>query len=153
MQVIFDALEKGACFETSGFQANIAVPRSLSPGIQALTDQAAPHHSHDRAHSAAAAVDNISVMRKKPISKQAAHPAAIPNSSETQPNKSDVNWKSLLPDSPAATGHPLLDAALHLNKSRGDSCLTLALMLCRQAPVADLTLHDSLLRQSQSAAA
>ena len=58
--------------------SNIGVPRSLSPGIKALTDQAVPHHSHDHADSAAAALDSISVMRKKRISKQAAHPAAIP---------------------------------------------------------------------------
>jgi len=97
-----------------------AVPRFLSPGSKALTGQAVPHLSHDHADSAAAASDNIPIMRKKHISKQAAHPGAIPNSSETQPTISNVNWKRLLPESPAETGHPLLDAAMCLNNSNDD---------------------------------
>ncbi len=117
--------------------SNIAVPWSLSLGIKALTDQAAPHHPHDHADSAAAALDNISVMCKKRISKQAAHPAATPNSGETQPDKSNVDWKRLLPAFSAATVDPLLDAALRLNKSHKAWYLTPALMLCRQAAVAD----------------
>ncbi|DBA95916.1 TPA: hypothetical protein ACH3X1_001445 [Trebouxia sp. C0004] len=85
------------------------VPRFLSPGSKALTD------------SAAAAEDNMAVMHGDA---QPAHPAAIPNSSETQPSISKVNWKRMLPNSPAATeGDPLLDAALRLNKSHED-CIT-----------------------------
>ncbi len=117
--------------------SNIAAPWSLSLGIKALTDQAAPHHSHNHADGAAAALDNISVMCKERISKQAAPPAATPNSSETQPDKSIVNWKRLFPASSAATVDPLLDAALRLNRSHEVWCLTL--MLCRQAPVAEST--------------
>ncbi|DBA99391.1 TPA: hypothetical protein ACH3X3_011990 [Trebouxia sp. C0006] len=59
-------------------------------------------------------------MRMKHITKQAAHPAAVTNSSETQPTITNVNWKRLLLDSPAATGDPLLDAALRLNQSHED---------------------------------
>jgi len=100
--------------------SELGVPRSLSPGSKALSDQAAPHLFYGHAHSAAAAEDNMPAMRMKHITKQAAHPAAVPNSSETQPTITNVNWKRLLLDSPAATGDPLLDAALRLNQSHED---------------------------------
>jgi len=96
-----------------------AVPRFLGPGSKALDGQAVPHRLYDHADSAAAAADT---MRKKPTTKQAALPAAIPNSSETQPRPSTDKWKRLLPNSPAATGDPLLDAALRLNKIH-DECI------------------------------
>ena len=99
--------------------SELGVPRSLSPGSKALSDQAAPHLFYGHADSAAAAED-MPVTRMKHITKQAAHPTAVPNSSETQPSILNVNWTRLLPDSLAATGHPLLDAALHLNKGNED---------------------------------
>ncbi len=97
--------------------SELGVPRSLSPGSKALSDQAAPHLFCGHADSAE---DNMPAMRMKHITKQAAHPAALPNSSETQPTITDVNWKRLLPASSAATGDPLLDAALRLNQSHED---------------------------------
>ena len=57
-----------------------AEPRFLSSDSKALDSQAAPHRLYDHADSAAAAEGT---MPKKPISKQAALPAAIPTSSET----------------------------------------------------------------------
>ncbi len=103
--------------------SELGVPRSLSPGSKALSDQAAPHLFCGHADSAAAAEDNMPIMHIKDITKQAAHPAAVPNSSGTQPSISGFNWKRLLPDSPTATGHPLLDAALRLNRSHEDSII------------------------------
>ena len=81
-----------------------AVPRFLSPDSEAMTGQAVPHCLYDHADSATAAEDNAAVTCKKRSSKQAAHPAATPNSSETPSGKPYVNWQRLLSDSLAATG-------------------------------------------------
>lgn len=112
--------EKQAKFREA---SQTAVPRFLSPGSKALTGQAVPHLLYDHADSTAAAEDSVAVMRKKRSSKQAAHPAATPNSSETPSGKPYLNWHDCCLTLLQQQVTPLLDTALRLNKSPED-CIT-----------------------------